>query len=113
LREIVNAAARAKNARRGQPRNAVAYFIMQDAAAMFEWVTGKKATRAINFDTGTETSPFHKFAAALWPVVFGESKKGLSSALKNWAAARKKYRERSPLMRNINVRHRQWRVFEA
>lgn len=98
---------------RGQPRNIPAYLVMQDAAAIFEWVARMIATRAVDRIEHTETGPFWQFTAALWPVVFGKGDAGLASAMKNWARARNKYDERSALIANIAFRHPTWRIFEG
>jgi hypothetical protein len=69
---------------RGQPRNLTSYLVLQDAAAIFEWLTSVTATREVDRDTGSETGPFFRFASILWPVVFGKDTAGLPSAMKNW-----------------------------
>src|SRR5262249_20406237 len=69
----------------GQPRNVSAYLVMMDLAAIFEWLTGKKATRVVDRITNDETGPFWDFAAAVWPLVFGNGCHGLRAAMKNWA----------------------------
>src|SRR5262249_49599536 len=38
--------------RRGQPRNIRAYLAMMDLVAIFEWLTGGKATREVDRDLG-------------------------------------------------------------
>jgi hypothetical protein len=102
-----------KGQKRGQPRNYRAYLILMDAAAIFEWFTGEKATREVNRDDGSDTGPFFHFASALWPVVFGRGTQGLSAAMKNWAQARSRYHEESALIANIALRHATWRVYEC
>jgi hypothetical protein len=99
--------------RRGQPRNIPAYLVLQDAAAIFEWLTGKKATREVNRDDGTEVGPFFRFASTLWPEVFGKGVAGLPAAMKNWASWRSRYDEQSALLGNMNFRHPSWGVFEG
>jgi hypothetical protein len=89
-------------------RNTSAYLVIQDIAAIFEWVTGDKAVRRV--DRGTDR--FGVFAGEIWHVIFG-SKAGLESALKNWAAFRARYEEESPLIENINMRHPEWGVFDV
>jgi hypothetical protein len=98
--------------RRGQPRNIRAYLVLQDAAAIFEWLTGKKAYRAVNHNNGTEAGPFFRFASTLWPVIFGKGVAGLPAAMKNWASARSLYDEQSALLGNMAGRHPSWGVFE-
>jgi hypothetical protein len=97
---------------RGGPRNLTAYLVMLDAAAIFEWATGIKPTRRVDRITGCETGPFFTFAAAVWPVAFGRADDGLPAAMKNWAIGHKKYRDRSPLLYNLNMRHWEWGVFD-
>ena len=73
-------------------------------------MAGIDATRRVDRITGEDEGLFYRFAAAVWPVVFG-SADGLSSALKGWAAARKKYSERSAVLCNIQMRHPEWEIF--
>jgi hypothetical protein len=98
---------------RGHPRNIAAYQVLQDAAAIFEWLTDARATRAVDRIKGIETGPFFRFASILWPVVFEKGVAGLSAAIKNWAAARSKYDERSALIVNIAMRYPTWGVFDG
>jgi hypothetical protein len=97
---------------RGQPRNIAAYKVLQDAAAIFEWLTDTEATREVDRDEGTETGPFFQFASILWSAVFRKGVAGLPAAMKNWAAGRSKYDEASALIGNIALRYPTWRVFE-
>jgi hypothetical protein len=97
---------------RGRPRNIAAYKVLQDAAAMFEWLTDTTATREVDRFEGTETGPFFEFASILWSAVFRKDIAGLPAAMKNWAAARSKYKEDSALVGNIALRYPTWRVFE-
>jgi hypothetical protein len=100
----------------GQPRNYTAYLVLQDAAAIFEWFSGKKAARGVNRDdhgTRGETGPFFRFASVLWRLVFGRGIHGLPSAMKNWAQWRSHYKERSALIANINFRHPTWGIFKC
>jgi hypothetical protein len=99
------------NLRRGGPRNLAAYLVLQDAAAIFEWLTGLKASRGVDRIHGTETGPFHRFVSTVWPVVFG-TQAGLSAAMKNWALARSRYQERSAVMANMAFQHPTWGIFE-
>jgi hypothetical protein len=68
--------------RRGQPRNRLAYLVMMDVAAIFEYLTETEATRQVDRDTNEETGPFRDFAGAIWSILF-TSDEGLSAALKN------------------------------
>jgi hypothetical protein len=99
-------------ARRGHPRNIAALLVLLDAAAIFEWLTGIMATREIDRFKRIDTGPFFRFASVLWPVVFRKGVAGLPAAMKNWAAARSKYDQRSALIANIDARYRTWGVFE-
>jgi hypothetical protein len=93
------------NVRRGQPRNIAAYRVLQDAAAIFEWITTKVATREVDRNTTRDTGPFYKFASILWPAIFGKGLAGLPAAMKNWDAWRSKHHERSALLANISLRN--------
>ncbi len=97
--------------RRGRARNVSAYLIISDIAAIFEWLTRTKASRAVNWDTGKSAGPFYRFAAAIWTAIF-KSEAGLSAAMKNWAEERKKYRNISAALANIHLRHPTWGIFE-
>jgi hypothetical protein len=94
-----------------RPRNICAYLIMKDIAAIFEWLTDRKATREVNRDDHKETGPFWRFAEPVWQVAFGTTR-GLKSAMKNFAEARNLYQEQSPLLYNIALRHRTWGIFD-
>jgi hypothetical protein len=98
---------------RGQPPNITAYLVLQDAAAIFEWLMGMMATREVDRDDGSETGSFFRFASILWPIVFGKGTTGLPSAMKNWAQWRSQYNERSALIANIALRHPAWGIFKS
>ena len=100
------------NIKKGQPRNITAYLVLQDAAEIFEWFSGRRPTREVDRDDGTETGPFFRFASSVWPVVFGKGVAGLPAAMKNWGPTRERYGERSPVIANIDLRHPAWGVFE-
>ena len=93
----------ASKAKRGQPPNITAYLVMLDAAAIYEWVSGRKPTREVDRVTNKETGPFRTFLEALWPVVFGNGIHGLQAAMRRWEEARK-YNEKSALIANIRLR---------
>ncbi len=113
LRSLAEAAPKAlRKPTRGRPRNLVAYLVMKDIAAIFEWLTDTDATRIVDREENNETGPFWHFSASLWPVIFGKGDDGLSAALKNWATARRQYDEESPFIQNINLKHPEWGVFE-
>jgi hypothetical protein len=88
-----------------RPRNIRAYLVMMDLVAIFEWLTGRKATREVDRDLGKDTGPFWHFAAAVWPHVFGKGRYGLSAAMKNWKKWHSRYGEESPFVRNMAIRH--------
>jgi hypothetical protein len=94
----------------GQPRNIRAYLVMMDIAAIFEWLTGRKAARGVDRAHHTETGPFWRFAESVWPVAFGNSP-GLKAAMKNWAEARK-LKEQSRFLNNVAINHPTWGIFE-
>jgi hypothetical protein len=101
---FLNAISRlASNSKRGRPLNITAYLVILDAAALFEWFTGRKATRVVDRETGEETGAFWQFLEALWPPIFRQGTYGLQAAMKSWYAARK-YQEKSPLIANIRLR---------
>jgi len=89
----------------GHPRNIRAYLVVMDLVAIFEWLTGRKATREVDRDLGKDTGPFWDFAAAVWPHVFGQGGYGLSAAMKNWKKWHSLYGEESPFIRNMAMRH--------
>jgi hypothetical protein len=104
----------ARNLKRGpgQPRKIAARLVMMDIAAIFEWLTDKRPTREgdVGFDAESDP-PFWRFAAAIWPVVFGKGNFGLSSAMKNWAEERREHGYESAVMFNIHMRRPEWGIF--
>jgi hypothetical protein len=97
---------------RGRPRNLAAYFVLQDAAAIYEWWSGEKAAREVDRIEGKESGPFFRLVSVLWPRIFGKNVEGLPAAMKSWASAHVKFQEQSPLIANLNLRHPTWRLFE-
>jgi len=97
---------------RGTP-NICAYLVMMDLAAIFEWLTDRKATREVDRDSKKETGAFWHFAAAVWPLVFGKGCLGLPSAMKNWAALCLRHDEKSQLIMNIAIRHPASGIFDT
>jgi hypothetical protein len=94
----------------------VRYLVLQDLAAIFEWATGQRAGRRIKTDIAEEDAgrpygPFWNFAAAAWPMIFG-STRGLGNSVKEWASARRRYREISPIIYNLHFAHPEWRLLE-
>jgi hypothetical protein len=99
---------------RGHPTNIVGRLVLMDIVAIYEWLTGKKATRRVDRDTGKDTGPFWKFAVAIWPLVFGKGKEGLSATLRGWddAVKQKLTGTRSRLIVNIAMRRPTWGVLD-
>jgi hypothetical protein len=95
---------------RGQPRNILAYLVIRDLAAIYEHLTQKEATRIVDRTSYAECGPFYDFAAAIWPVVFGQGDHGLAAAIRNWAPWW--HREKSPVIANIDLRHPEWGIFK-
>jgi hypothetical protein len=112
LTKLVAAAPAAWKRGRGHPKNIIAYLVMKDAAAIFEWLTEMDAKREVDRLSGKETGPFWRFVETIWPVVFGNTE-GLFAGMKNWANYRKKYREGCALIANIAMRHPTWGLFEG
>jgi hypothetical protein len=92
---------------KGQPRNDVAQLVLQDLAAMFEYVTGLRASRVVDRHTREESGHFPNFTRAVWPVVFGNGDFGLASQLRVWADGGSKS---SMLMNGIALRRPEWGV---
>ena len=99
--------------RRGRPLNIIAYLVLLDAAAIFEWFSGKKAARGVNRIDGSETGPFFRFVSVLWPIIFGKGDEGLPAAIKNWASWRSKFDEHSAFIANVDLSHPTWGIFDA
>src|SRR5262249_31401370 len=97
---------------RGSP-NIRAYLVMMDLAAIFEWLTERKATRQVDRIHRKETGPFWQFRAAVWPLVFGEGVSGLPAAIRRWDELRSLHGEASQLLRNIATRHPPWGIFKT
>jgi hypothetical protein len=100
------------NVKRGQPRNLASYLVLLDAAAIFEWYTGRRPARGVDRIWSNESGPFLRFASALWPLIFGKGIGGLPAAMKNWAEARKDHAEHSALIANIAARYPTWGIFK-
>jgi hypothetical protein len=94
-----------------RPRNIPAYLVMLDLAAIFEWLTHRKAARGVDRIDHTETGPFWRFAESVWLLAFG-SALGLKAAMKNWAEARNEYHEHSSFLYNLAMRRPEWGIFE-
>lgn len=113
LKRLVAVAPRALGEpKRGQPRNMVAYLVLQDAADIFGWLTETEPSREVDRDSGGVTGPFWEFSAALWLAIF-KSGAGLPSAIQNWAEARKHYGAQSALIANIAASNPAWGLFDT
>ena len=78
------------NTGRGRPRNLAAYLVLQDAAAIYEWFSGKKAARGVSPVDGKESGPFFRFASTLWPIIFEKGCARITCSnekLGSWACA--------------------------
>ncbi len=95
-----------------RPPTITAYLVLQDAAAIFYWLTETMPTREVDRANGSEISFFFRFASILWSVVFGKGTTGLPSAIQNWAAWLKEVGEHSGLITNVALRHPTWGIFE-
>jgi hypothetical protein len=107
------ASAKSKN-KKGRPTNFSASLIIRDLAAIFEWVTGERASRRVDRIDAKPEGPFWDFAAAIWPVIFGADLHGLEAAIKKLMAARHKKLTgtRSPVLDNMELNHPSWRIFD-
>jgi hypothetical protein len=110
LSALTVAAASTWKAGQKRPATVIAYLIVKDIAAIFEWCTGLEATRQVDRISHEETGPFYPFAAAIWPVIFGKGDDGLPAAIKNFAKHRD--REGRALIANIALRNPTWKLFE-
>ena len=92
----------------------VQYLVLQDLAAIYEYVIGEVASRRVRGEdhpeAGRDYGPFWDFAVVAWRIIFG-SNKGLSAALKRWAEARHRFDEASPVIANLALRHPEWRIY--
>ena len=89
---------------RGQPRKNAAQLVLMDLAALFEHLTGLRASRKVpqtGDEAGQESGPFLEFARAVWPVIFENADHGLLSQLRKWADGGSK---KSPLIYSIAAR---------
>jgi hypothetical protein len=72
----------------GRPPNVVARATIVTLAELFEQATGMLASRRVTRDPDDgqyDTGPFYEFAAAVWPVAFGQGDTGLSTAIRYWS----------------------------
>jgi hypothetical protein len=102
----------AKVIQKSSTRNTAPLYAVMDLAAIFEWVTGKKASLGINRIDGTPSGPFVRFLEAVWPLLsFGKEAK-ISSALKTWSEGKKNWPTDSAAFINMNFRHPEWKLSE-
>jgi hypothetical protein len=107
--------------RRGRPRGVRQRLVMLDLAVFWEYVTDTEASRRVrgkdHSNRGQEYGLFWDFARAVWPAIFG-SQRGLSAAMRIWAAERAKRiaehkaPEYSALI-SVALRHPEWRIFDS
>ena len=84
-----------------------------DLAAIYEWLTKKKAGRGVDSILGIEIGPFWDFVVTIWPVIFKSTgAAGLPATINNWAGARNKYDEESPLISNMSIANPAWGLFD-
>ncbi len=81
------ASARTWKQRQGHPFNIVAAQVLMDIIAIYEWLTGKKATREVDRDTSKDKGEFWQFAITIWPLVFRKGEASLSATMRNWRLA--------------------------
>ncbi len=84
--------------KKGQPQNVIPYLVVLDAAAIYTYITGRKATR-----TETQGS-FINFCTPIWNTVFGENTRGFTAAMKKLESERKAGRGASPIITNFFLR---------
>ena len=100
--------------KRGRPANLTAYLVMLDVQAIYEYLTGQRATRRVRNqhhpDKGKDYGPFWHFSSQVWREVFKTSS-DLPAAMRNWAVYVRRYKDRSPLIANIYFQHPEWRKF--
>jgi hypothetical protein len=95
---------------KGQPRNDIAQLVLRDLAALFGYITGRRARRNVDRCTHEESGHFLNFARAVWPVVFGKGDSGLPTQFKKWAANGSKS---SAIVAHIAKQHSEWGVITA
>ena len=99
------------NTGRGRPRNLTAYLILRDAAAIYEWFSGKKAARGVDRTDKKESGPFFRFASTLWPIIFEKGGPGLPAAMKNWAMGVGNIASVLHIA-NLAMHNSSWRIFD-
>ena len=87
--------------KKGQPQTEIPYLVVLDAAAIYTYITGRKATR-----TETQGS-FTNFCTPIWNTVFGEKTRGFTAAMKKLESERNAGRGASPIITNFFLRQSQ------
>lgn len=112
------AAAQQLQARRGRPNTTVAYLVMLDLAAIFEFLTGSPPMRRVRTDVydedaGAEYGPFYTFVEAVWLRIAGlfERPPSAKTLIREWGNHRNKYNESSAIITNLHLRHPEWDLF--
>jgi hypothetical protein len=91
-----------------QRRNITAYLLLLDLAQIYEWLTDQRPQRG----SDDREHPFDNFVGASWSAIFGNVH-GIQAALKNWAAYRNEFADKSPVLFNISLRRPEWRLFDT
>jgi hypothetical protein len=92
---------------KGHPRKIIAQLVLQDLAALFEYLTDLPAGRLVDRRTGEESGYFLHFARAVWPVVFGNGDFGLVPQLREWADHGSK---KSRMINAVEPRRPEWGI---
>jgi hypothetical protein len=87
--------------KKGQPPTVIPYLVVLDAAAIYTYITGRKATR-----TEAQGS-FTNFCTPIWNTVFGENTRGFTAAMKKLESERNAGRGASPIITNFFLRQSQ------
>jgi hypothetical protein len=82
----------------GQPPKFIPYLVVLDAASIYTYITGRKATR-----TEAQGS-FTNFCTPIWNTVFGENTRGFTAAMKKLESERNAGRGASPIIANFFLR---------
>jgi hypothetical protein len=109
------AAAQRLKARRGRPNTIIAYLVMLDLAAIYEFLTGSPPTRRVRSDvydddSGAEYGPFYTFVEAVWSRIAGliEHPPSPKTLVRDWAEYRRQYNESSTIIANLHLRRPEW-----
>jgi hypothetical protein len=100
----------------GRPKRGISYRILLDLGAVYQFVTGERPSRQVRGgdhpDRGKDYGPFWDFASIVWHAIFGNGA-GLSYAMKDFAAGRAQFRDYSPIIANMGLRHPEWGIFDG